>query len=315
MWAAVSRAAIRRRIYSSGGNRIFAARGVIHLVLQIEVLVLRENVGDVGHQLGLILDQGVRAANLFRAGRNALAAEHDGTHAQRRLAQIGNLHIGFEGPHAPALIFAHDKFQVIAPRREEKTGVVLHVLAADLLRAIQRELHGVALVPDGKLPVHAHLANDIDGGVVFVFFLHKGNLRAGDDERNRKIVVRIVLPEIGRAGVNRNVGLRQLRGEFVLYLLLAVRAIEVLEVAAGVIAGAIVELEVRAIQLHFQPPDLSIFSAVSAAQTQNVIGGAVFLHLRKDGAEIVGVEEGLAAAVRSALVHPSLLPPIALYAL
>src|SRR6266849_10062339 len=90
-----ARRRVRAAIRLGTRHRIFPARCVVHFILQIEVLVLRENVGDVGHQLCLVLYQRVRAAGLLRAGRNALAAVQHGTYAQRRLAQIGNLHVGF----------------------------------------------------------------------------------------------------------------------------------------------------------------------------------------------------------------------------
>ena len=51
----------------------------------------------------------------------------------------------------------------------------------------------------------------------------------------------VVLTEIMRARVHRDVGLRQLRVEFVVELLLAIGAIEMLEVAAGVVARTIFE--------------------------------------------------------------------------
>src|SRR4029077_16672047 len=101
------------------------------------------------------------------------------------------------------------------------------------------------------------------------------------------------------AGIDGHVGLRQLGSQFVLYLLFAVRAIQMLEVASGVIAGTVVELQVLPIELHFQMPEPAILQRVCAGESENVVGGAVLLHLRKDAAEIIGVEEGLAAGVRS----------------
>src|SRR3982074_1771064 len=104
----------------------------------------------------------MRPASLLRRRWNSLAAEHDGAHTQRRLAQVRNLHVGFEGTHSTALIFAHDKFQVVVSWRENEASVVLHVFVAHLLRAIHRKLHGVALVADGKLAVRAYFADHVD---------------------------------------------------------------------------------------------------------------------------------------------------------
>src|SRR5437879_13587471 len=43
--------------------------------------------------------------------------------------------------------------------------------------------------------------------------------------------------------------------------------------------------------------EAAIFCGIAAGETEYVIDGAVFLHLRKDAAEIVGVEEGFSAGV------------------
>ena len=84
------------RVCSGRGRRaIHAVSGIVNFVLQIKMLVLGEDVSDVRNQLGLILDQRLRAFFLG-GGRNTLAAENDGTHAQGRLAEIGDLHVGFK---------------------------------------------------------------------------------------------------------------------------------------------------------------------------------------------------------------------------
>ena len=55
----------------------------------------------------------------------------------------------------------------------------------------------------------------------------------------------IVLAEIG-VGIQRHIHTRELGGQLVFELLFAVGAVQVLEVAAGVIAGAKIELGVVA---------------------------------------------------------------------
>src|SRR6201993_5320884 len=110
----------------------------------------------------------MRAADFFAAHRNALAAENYRTHAQRGLAQIWNLHVGLEGAHAAGLIFAHHKFQVVAARSEDKTGVVLHIFAADLLRAVESELDGVAQMPDRNFTCETDFADHVYRSVIFI---------------------------------------------------------------------------------------------------------------------------------------------------
>ncbi len=82
-------------------------------------------------------------------------------------------------------------------------------------------------------------------------------------------------------------------------MLFAVGAIEMFEIAACVIAGAIVELQILAIELHFQVAEVAVFERVGTGEAENVVGGTIFLHLGKDGAEIVGIEESFAAGVGS----------------
>ena len=78
--------------------------------------------------------------------RDALIRQDDGTHAQRRFAQIGNRDVGLERAHAACLIFANDEFQVIFAGSEYEAGVVLDVFVAYLLRAVEGEFYGVALM-------------------------------------------------------------------------------------------------------------------------------------------------------------------------
>src|SRR5256885_2107880 len=146
------------------------------------------------------------------SGGNALAAEDDGTHAQRIFAEVGNLNIGFKRAHAAGLVFADDESQVVAAGSENKTGIVLNIFAAHLLSAVESELDGVAEMAYGQFAFGADFAGDVDGGVVFIFCLDEGNLRTRDNERNGEIVVRVVLAEIRGSGVNGYVGLGKLGG-------------------------------------------------------------------------------------------------------
>ena len=149
----------------------------------------------------------------------------------------------------------------------------------------------------GEFAALENLADDVDGGVVFVFFGDKGNLRARDDQRNGKVIVGIILTEIRRAGVKRNVHLRKLRRQFVLKLLLAVGFVQMLEIAIRVISGPVVKLQIRAVHLNFQMAVSPVLCRVVADETQNVVRRSVLLDLRKDSAEVVRIKKGLAASV------------------
>src|SRR5579872_5870321 len=103
-----------------------------------------------------------------------------------------------------------------------------------------------------------------------------------------------------RTGVDGNVGLRELRVEFVVELLLAIGAIEMLEITACVVARAIFEfyvLYVGATERDLEMTEAAILHGIRAGETKNIVGGRIFLHLCEDAAEIVGVEKGFAAGV------------------
>src|SRR5439155_25212826 len=136
---------------------------------------------------------------------SAQAAENYRTHLQGYLAQVGDLHVHFESAHAAGLVLAHDEFQMIAAGSEHEAGVVLHVLAADLLGALHGQLHRIPQAAHGEFAALEDLANDVDGRVVFIFFGDIGDLRPGDHQRNGEVVVRIVLAEIGRARIEGDV--------------------------------------------------------------------------------------------------------------
>ncbi len=173
-------------------NGNFALRRIVNLVLQIQMLVPRKHMRHIRHQLRLILNQRIRALFLRRVRhRRTQTAQHHRTHPQRRLAQIRHLHIRLERAHAPRLIFAHDKFQMIISGSKHKPGVVLHIFPPHLLRAVYRQLHRVAQLSDWHAAFLAdpHFANDVDRRVVLVFFRDERNLRSGHDEGNRQIIM------------------------------------------------------------------------------------------------------------------------------
>ena len=106
------------------------------------MLVGRENMGDVRNRLHLVAHQGIRADFLVGCGE-AQAAEHYGAHLQRRLAEVGDLHVHFESAHPAGLVLAHDELQVITVGSKHEAGVVLHVLAANLLGAVDGQFYPI----------------------------------------------------------------------------------------------------------------------------------------------------------------------------
>ena len=110
--------------------------------------------------------------------------------------------------------------------------------------------------------------------------------------------MRIVLAEVGYAGVERDVHLRELRRQLVFQLLLAVGFVQMPEVAIGVVSRSILELKVSPVHLDLQVAVPSILERIVAGESQDVIRRSVLLHLGEDGAEVVRIEEGLAAGVR-----------------
>ena len=156
---------------------------------------------------------------------------------------------------------------MVAARGEHEARVVLHVLAANFPRAVHRQLYRVAQLPDREFPAFANLPDDIDGRVVLLFFRNEGYLRARHNQRNCQVIVGIVLAEERRSRIKRHIHARQLRGQLVLELLLAVRAVQVLEIPSRVVARPKIELQVGPVDLYFQSPESSILQRVVAGES------------------------------------------------
>ena len=52
-----------------------------------------------------------------------------------------------------------------------------------------------------------------------------------------------------------------------------------------------------AIERDLEMAEAAVFRGIRAGETEHVVSGRIFLHLREDAAEIVGVEKGFAAGV------------------
>ena len=97
----------------------------------------------------------------------------------------------------------------------------------------------------------------------------------------------VVLPEVRRSGVQWHVDPRQLGVQLFLELLLAVGAVQVFEIPSRVITRAKIELQVRALDLHFQSAEFSVLPRIVAREAENVVRRTVFLNLREDPAKII----------------------------
>ena len=126
--------------------------------------------------------------------------------------------------HAPGLVFAHHKLQLILARRQVEAGGVLDVLLPRLQRGIEIQLDRLPRAPDGPLHLIDDFANDVERGLVLVAALDKRNLRTRHDQRDRHIEAVFVEPEIHGVQIDRHVGGRQIAGQLLFQLLLAILA-------------------------------------------------------------------------------------------
>lgn len=102
---------------------------------------------------------------------------------------------------------------------------------------------------------------------------------------------------MSRLDPHREVSRRQVGEELVLELELAVLAPGMAKVAFGVVAGAVLDAQVRWRDLHLDPPELAVLGWVLAREAEYVVGGAVLDHALERAREVVRVEEGVAAGV------------------
>jgi len=133
---------------------------------------------NVGNQFHLVPDEWICPVFLVR-DRSTQAAQHHRAHFQRHVAKVGDLHVRLERTHPACLILADDKLQVVAARSKYETRIVLHVLAAHLLRALHGQFHSVAQLPNAQLPATESFPDDVDGRIILVFLRHERYLRAG----------------------------------------------------------------------------------------------------------------------------------------
>ena len=141
--------------------------------------------------------------------------------------------------------------------------VVYWMFFANLLRVIDRELHRLAnfghVLAGGVL----ELSDDVEGGLTAVAAFDEGDLRAGDDRTRRarrsEVVGACITAEVIGLQVNLDVGGGQIAGELLLELALALVFVGVLVVGGGVVAGAVFELYVGAIDFDGEPAVAAVF--------------------------------------------------------
>ncbi len=80
------------------------ARRPVHLVKQVKVLVLAEDVADIRHVFLAFAHQ--RRGFLARLPQRG---QHDGAHLQRLLLHVGKRDVRFKRAHAARLVLAYDK--------------------------------------------------------------------------------------------------------------------------------------------------------------------------------------------------------------
>ncbi len=136
-------------------------------------------------------------------------SQHDRTHLERWLLHIRQRDVRFKRAHAAGLVFAHHKLQVIFPRRQVEARGVLDILLPRLQGRVEIELDRLARAADRPLHLVNHFANNVERSLVFVAALHKGNLRARHDQRNRHEEAILIQAEVHRVEIDGHVGRRQ----------------------------------------------------------------------------------------------------------
>ena len=93
--------------------------------------------------------------------------------------------------------------------------------------------------------------------------------------------------EVERLQVNRNVRRGQVAAQLVGELRLAILGLRVLKVSRRIVAGAIIQLHVVAVQLYRQVPEAAVACGVGRSEPENVVGLGVMLDLLEGWRKIV----------------------------
>ena len=275
-------------------NRALGRLGrIVNLVVEHHRLIGGEDVRNIRNQFRPVADQGILRLLLGRG--DALAGQHHGTHLERSLAQVRNRKVGFKRTQFAILIFAHHELQMILARRKQKSGVVLRVLAPSDRAVLDGQLDGLTDVAHRELGrLVANQAKHVERGLI---------AGSGRDRRSRhnrrqqhKEPVRFGAKILGRK-IHRQVGIRQIGIQLCFHRPVAIVPGKVPEIARAVVAAAVVEFHSGPVHLDDDLAVVPIHRGVRGAVAENVIALHVRLHLGERFAEIVAVEERLAAGV------------------
>ena len=261
------------------------------------MLVLADDMGDVGHPLLAVAHQRVDGVLFGGVGR-ALAAHDDGAELERHLLHVGDLDVGLEAAHVAGLVLAHDELEVVLAGGEGEAGGVLDVLLLHLLVGIDGEVDRLAHLADRDVLGVLDLAEEVDGCLVLVLDGGDMDLRAGDDHGDGDVELAVGQAEVEGLEVDGDVG----GGELAAHLLgegeFAVLGLGVLEVGRGVVAGAVLQLGVgMVLERDGEMTVCAVAPGVGGVVADDVVGLGVVLHLLEGGGEVVGVGEELAAGV------------------
>src|SRR6185312_7409088 len=183
---------------------------------------------------------------------------------------------------------------------EDEAGGVLQVFVLQLFaRAsdLWGELDGlVNVIQLASALVHDHAGNVHFGCGLGVDSVQR-NFVAGNGDRDRDVVAALLEAEVAVGEVDVEGVVGDVGVEFVHQLLAAIGGVEVVDVAAGVVAGAGGDGDAGAGDLDLDLAVLAVLGVVGTTVADEVVGASVGLHLGVDGSEVVGFEEGLAAGV------------------
>src|SRR6185437_3006597 len=141
------------------------------------------------------------------------------------------------------------------------------------------------------------LAGDVHLGRCLGVDAVQGNFVAGDGDGDRHVVAVLVQTQVAVGEVEVEVVVGDVGVEFVLQFLGAVGGVEVVDVAAGVVAMARIHADARAGDLDGDLAILAILCVVGAAVAGDVIGAGIGLDPTVGGSKVVAVEEGATAGV------------------
>src|SRR6266702_6125401 len=182
--------------------------------------------------------------------------------------------------------------------RERKAGGVLYVPLLQLLVRVDGERYRLSNLADSDSGCILYLPQDVDVRLVLILYGGGVNLRARDDERDWDIELAVIQPEVERLQIDGDI----CGGHVATHLFgegkLSVFGLGVLEVGGRVVAGPVLELRLGMVQqVDGQMPIAAIACRVGRVDADDVVGLAIVLDLLEGRAEVVRIDEQLAAGI------------------